>query len=199
MFLPLRSERPVLRSFLGTCAVVVLCIVLAACSGSTSATLAPTGGGQSSAVAPASTRVAPSAPAVGTSSGPGNGAAHPCALLTQTEAVAAIGQDLNAGVEDVRLGTCAFNSSDFAAGISLTVGDWDSIKAAATAGKTAPTTVSGVGDEALNLNGSNGSLLYVRKGGTGILITMNGPSVDSLADHGLAKEEALARLILPRL
>ena len=62
-----------------------------------------------------------------------------------------------------------------------------------------PAAVSGVGDEALNLNGSNGSLLYVRKGSSGFLLTMNGPNIDSLADHGLAKEEVLAALILPRL
>jgi hypothetical protein len=42
-------------------------------------------------------------------------------------------------------------------------------------------------------------VLYVRKGSSGFLLTMNGPNIDSLADHGLAKEEALAALILPRL
>ena len=37
------------------------------------------------------------------------------------------------------------------------------------------------------------------KGSQGFLLTMIGPKVNSLADHGLAKEEALAALILPRL
>jgi hypothetical protein len=134
---------------------------------------------------------------LGRAAGTGAGAAGPCTLLTQAEAVAAVGQALTAGVENDPLGMCTYASSDFAAGV--TVGSWDSMVTAAHGNGASPAAVSGVGDEALNLNGSNGSLLYVRKGSSGFLLTMNGPNIDSLADHGLAKEEVHAALILPRL
>jgi hypothetical protein len=200
VFLSLSSHHPRFRSALAKGAVVLLCGGLAACSGSTSATLAPAGGARSPGVAPASSGVGPSAAPVGASSVTGNGAAHPCALLTQAEATDALGQAVTAGVENVPLGMCTYSSSDFAASVDLTVSSWDSISAAAHGGKASPTPISGVGDEALNLNGAGGpSLLYVRKGSIGFLLTMNGPKIDSLADHGLAKEVAVAALILPRL
>lgn len=191
-------ERRRFQSVLAAGAVVLLCFGLVACSGSTSATSAPAATAQSPGVAPASSAVGPSTAPVGASGGTGAGAASPCTLLTQAEAVAAVGQALTAGVENVPLGVCTYASSDFAAGVDLTVGSWDSMVAAAHGNGASPAPVSGVGDEALNLNGSNGSLLYVRKGSSGFLLTMNGPNIDSLADHGLAKEEALAALILPR-
>lgn len=53
-----------------------------------------------------------------------------------------------------------------------------------------------MGDEALNLNGSNGSNLYVRKGARGFLLVLNGPKIDHLADHGLEREKVLALKIL---
>jgi hypothetical protein len=183
-------ERTWFRSVIAAGAVSLLCIGLVACSGSSTATSTP----------PAGAQVGPTTAPVGATSQTGNGAASPCALLTQAEAAAAVGQAINAGVEDVTLGTCSYASSDFAAGVDLTVGSWDSMAAAATSNGAKPTPISGVGDEALNLNGAGGpSLLYVRKGSTGFLLTMNGPNIDSLADHGLAKEEALAALILARL
>jgi hypothetical protein len=191
-------ERRRFQSVLAAGAVVLLCFGLVACSGSTSATSAPAAAALSPGVAPASSAVGPSTAPVGASGG-GAGAASPCTLLTQAEAVAAVGQALTAGVENVPLGMCTYASSDFAAGVDLTVGSWDSMVAAAHGNGASPAPVSGVGDDALNLNGSNGSLLYVRKGSSGFLLTMNGPNIDSLADHGLAKEEALAALILPRL
>jgi hypothetical protein len=109
-------------------------------------------------VAPASRAVGPSTAPVGASGGTGAGAASPCTLLTQAEAVAAVGQALTAGVENVPLGMCTYASSDFAAGVDRTVGSWDSMVAAAHGNGASPAPVSGVGDEALNLNGSNGSL-----------------------------------------
>ena len=82
------------------------------------------------------------------------------------------------------------------AGASLTVNDWEGIKGAATGGRAVPTPISGIGDEALNLNGSNGSNLYVRKGSQGFLLVLNGPNIDGLADHGLSQEKELAVKIL---
>ena len=81
---------------------------------------------------------------------------------------------------------------------SLSVGDWESVKGAATSGKAVPTSIGGVGDEALNLNGSNGSLLYVRRGNEGFLLEVHGPKIDSLPDRGLAVEKDLAAKILAR-
>lgn len=121
-----------------------------------------------------------------------------CDLLTRPDAEAAVGQPLPQNTSNLTLGMCDFNAADFSAGASLTVNRWDSIKAAATGGKTPPVAIAGVGDEALNLNGSNGSTLYVRRGDEGFLLTLNGPKIDSLPDHGLAQEKALALKILSK-
>ena len=60
-----------------------------------------------------------------------------------------------------------------------------------------PIAISGVGDEALNLNGEGGpSLLYVRKGGEGFLLNLSGTNIDHLPDHGLALEKALAAKVI---
>jgi hypothetical protein len=120
----------------------------------------------------------------------------PCLLLVRADAEAAVGQPLPKNDENDVLGTCGYNSDDFSSGAALTVGTWDSIKAAATSGPTQPSVIAGVGDDALNLNGSNGSLLYVRKGSQGFLLVLNGPNIDSLADHGLAQEKILAAKVL---
>lgn len=121
-----------------------------------------------------------------------------CELLTQADAEAAVGQPLPKHSENVTLGMCTYTADDFSAGAELTVGDWESIKAAATSGTPAPDSIPGVGDEALNLNGRNGSHLYVRKGDEGFLLTLNGPKIDPLPDHGLAAEKDLALKILGR-
>jgi hypothetical protein len=177
---------------------LLLCVGLAACSASVSPTSTAAGGAQSPAGASASDVTGATATPVG--AGASSDASAPCALVTQAEAEDAVGQPLTAGVENAPLGMCTYNSSDLAAGVQLTVGSWDSMAAAAHGNGADLTAVTGVGDEALNLNGPDGpSLLYVRKGSTGFLLTMEGPNIDSLPDHGLAKEEALAALILPRL
>jgi hypothetical protein len=59
-----------------------------------------------------------------------------------------------------------------------------------------PTSVPGVGDEALY---KGGGLLYVRKGNAGFLLSINGPHIDSLPDGGLAQEKVLAAAVLGRL
>ena len=121
-----------------------------------------------------------------------------CDLLARSDAEASVGQPLPQNTKNVTLGQCDYNAADFSAGASVTVGSWESIRGAATSGKAMPATIAGVGDEALNLNGSNGSNLYVRRGDEGFLLTLHGPKIDSLQDHGLALEQALALKILAK-
>ena len=116
-----------------------------------------------------------------------------CDLLTRSDAEEAVGQALPQNtVKNIALGMCDYNTADFSAGASLSVGSWDSIKNAATGGAHQPDPVSGVGDEALSLRG----LLYVRRGSEGFLLDLHGPKIDPLADHGLAAEKTLALKIL---
>lgn len=122
----------------------------------------------------------------------------PCEYMKRADAETAVGLPLPKTTELIPLGMCDYTTADFF-GASLTVGDWESIKGAATSGPHPPTAITGVGDEALNLNGSQGSNLYVRKGGRGFLLTLNGPNVDGLPDHGLEREKVLALKILPGL
>ena len=130
---------------------------------------------------------------------PATTAKSPCQLLVRGDAEAAIGQPLPANAEDKVLHTCQWTTPDFVFGADITLGDWDSIKAAANAGKGVPVAVSGVGDEALNLNGAGGpSLLYVRKGGDGFLLNLSGTNIDKLPDHGLDLEKALAAKVIAR-
>ncbi|MDT4966051.1 MAG: hypothetical protein QOJ64_788 [Acidobacteriota bacterium] len=125
------------------------------------------------------------------------GSSHkPCEFMARVDAEAAVGQALPQTTENIPLGMCDYNAEGFAAGASLTIGDWEGIKGAATGGRAVPTSIAGVGDEALNLNGSNGSTLYVRKGDQGFLLTLNGPEIDGLVDHGLSQEKDLAVKIL---
>ncbi len=120
-----------------------------------------------------------------------------CKLLTRADAETAVGQPLpqNTVANEVQ-GMCDYNAADFSAGASLTLGDWPSIEAAAKSGRTTPTPIAGVGDEALGLGGSNGATLYVRRGDEGFLISLNGPNIDHLPDHGMALEKALALKVL---
>jgi hypothetical protein len=129
-----------------------------------------------------------------------NAGRSPCEYMRRADAEAAVGQALPNTTEHAALGMCDYITPDFY-GASLTVGDWGSIKGAATSGdaRHQPAAISGVGDEALNLNGSNGSNLYVRKGDRGFLLTLNGPNVDGLPDLGLEREKTLALKILPSL
>jgi hypothetical protein len=124
------------------------------------------------------------------------GGRKPCEYMLRADAEAAVGQPLPGTTEHDALGMCDYNTAEFY-GASLTVGDWESIKGAATAGGHPPVAIAGVGDEALNLNGANGSLLYVRKGERGFLLILNGPNIDPLPDRGLEREKILALKILP--
>jgi hypothetical protein len=122
--------------------------------------------------------------------------AHPCSLLTQTEVNTAVGQPLGPGKQTTTLDDCQWTTSDFAAGVSISLSDWPAIKAAATGNGHTPESVPGIGDEALT---NGGGLLYVRKGDAGFLLTINGPNVDSLPDQGLTREKALATAVVARL
>ena len=200
------TTRPRQRSMLVLATVVfgASATLLAACGGSSSSP-----GGASTAAASASPASGGSAssPATSASRSPAAGSAKtavaafdPCALLTQDEVDTAVGQPLGAGKRVATLDDCLWTTSDFVAGVDVTVSGWTEIKAAATGGKgKAPESISGVGDEALNLNGSGGSLLYVRKGSQGFLIVINGPHIDGAADHGLAQEKVLGLAIVRRL
>ena len=121
-----------------------------------------------------------------------------CDLMIRPDAEAAVGELLPQNTVNLTLGLCDFNTADFLAGASISVGSWDSVKTAATSGKSVPVPIGGVGDEALNLNGSNGSLLFVRKGNEGFVLDVHGPKIDPLPDRGLAAEKDLAQKILAR-
>jgi hypothetical protein len=120
----------------------------------------------------------------------------PCEYIARADAEAAVGLPLPKTTENVTLGICDYNTAEFY-GSSFSVGDWDGVNAAAQSGRPShpPQTVSGVGDEAVNLGGN----LYVRKGDRGFLLVLNGPAVDRLPDKGLARAKALALKILPNL
>jgi hypothetical protein len=180
-------------------------LLLAACSGGSAPATAtvssrPTATPASSAAqaTPVTGTTVPSTKPVGGASGVIGNVADPCSKLTQSEVDAAMGQPLGAG-KQVPLDDCQWATSDFAADVLLTFADWSSITQAAMANGGAPTAVPGLGDEAASAVGANGALLYVRKGGQGFMLIINGPNVDSLPDHGLAQEKVLAAAVLGRL
>ena len=180
-----------------------MALLLGACgaAGTPAVTSAPSGAVTSAPTAEAATAQPASPPVVAGSTGPGGGGiADPCSLLTQAEVDAAVGQPLGQGKSFVAHLDCAWSSSDFAANVHLTVGDWaTTIKQTASANGGAPTAIAGLGDEAWTASGNNGSLVYARKGGNGFLLIINGPQIDSLSDHGVAQEKVLAAAILGRL
>lgn len=126
----------------------------------------------------------------------------PCELMTRTDAEAAVGAALPQNSVNPTLGTCGWTSTDFGEGAQLTVGTWDSIKAAATSGAKPPAAVGEVGDEALYFTGqeTGGGPLYVRRGAQGFLLVLNGSKIDHLPGaDALATEKALALKILARM
>ena len=77
------------------------------------------------------------------------GSVDPCSLLTQAEVDTAVGQPLGPGKQVATLDDCLWTTADFTAGVDVTVSDWPAIKTAATSTGGAPTSVPGLGDEAL--------------------------------------------------
>jgi hypothetical protein len=120
-------------------------------------------------------------------------------MLSQAEAVSSVGEPLHPGVESVQgaAGTCLYKSGNDSAFVTLTVTSWAALKPVAQ--RRGATSVSSIGDEALSFTDAAGSQLLVRRGSTGLRILIHGPSIDSLTDRGLAREEVLARLLVPRL
>ena len=124
-------------------------------------------------------------------------ARKPCEYMARADAEAAAGQPLPTTREDIAAGECDYLTADFF-GATLRVGDWKDISYGATRGAQQPVSISGVGDEALNLNIPNqGSDLFVRKGDRGFHLGLSGPKIDGLPDHGLETEKVLALKILP--
>lgn len=182
------ARRPAFRQLLTIGGAVLLCAVLASCSGS-SKTSAPTG---TSSTPVTSTPAETTTAATSSTSAQKAASSKPCALLTQAEAERAVGHPLTAGVEYAGI-LCAYRSSDYSgASVDLTVGRWDSINDAVHADSPPPSPINGVGDQALS-----GLGLSVRKGSAGFVLLVSCPNVGS--DQELAEEKALATLILPRL
>ena len=166
-------------------------LVLAGCGSDTTASKARSDTSQA-----VSTASHPDSP------GPGNvasSARKPCEYMARPDAEAAVGQPLSKTREDIATGECDYTTDDFSAGATLRVSDWNDISYGVThLSKQKPVSISGVGDEALNLDIPNqGSDLFVRKGDRGFHLTLNGPHIDGLPDHGLEKEKVLAQKILP--
>ena len=181
------SGHAALRAVLSIGTVALVSSGLVACSSST--TSAPSvSASQAPGAAAASESDPPATPAGSADKSPD------CALFTRAEAASAMGQPLTSGSQVPAMGMCDYSTPDFSTGVGTTVSSWGSITAAAHSSGHTPTPVSGVGDEAYF-----GVGLSVRKGDKGVLITMGGPVIDKLPDHGLAKEKALAALILGRL
>ena len=142
----------------------------------TAATASSEGGSNPAPVSPPSTAT--------------GGSLDPCSLLTQSEVDAAAGQPLGHGNQIGALLDCQWSTSDFAASLELDIGDWSAMQTKAAESGQTLTPVSGIGDEALAVNGAgNAAQLYVRKGNTGFLLLLGGQYLDSLADFGLAREK----------
>lgn len=198
-----RRETP--RSVLCAGAAALVLAGLAACSANTSPTSAPLGRVSSARTRP------PSAPLSGSASsaasagtrGTSDWRSHPCALLTEAEASAAVGQRVRA-LENAPEGVCDYVPTDLSAGSGVLVigpiagpGGWRSCKLIVNNGSNPPVPVSGIGDEAL-WDAQVGDLC-IRSGSNGLLVGISSPTIRQLSDHGLARAETLARLMLPLL
>src|SRR4029077_10581502 len=129
--------------------------------------------------------------------GPAVSSVKTCELMPQSEAEAAVGQLLPKTGDNVP-GLCSRSAEDFSAGVDLTVGEWKTIRATMTESVNS-VPVSGVGDEALTLSGSQGAVLYVRKGSEGFILALKGYRIVHSPDFGLALEKDLASKIAARL
>jgi hypothetical protein len=178
-------------------AALTLVLLVVGCSGSRA--------GHRSDPAGAARRTGPPA-SPGAVSSLGSVTRTPCALLTRAEAERAAGQPLGPALQNAEPAECTFATSDSQASVILDVGTWEGISRVLRAVKTgagtglAKVAVAGLGDEAFALSGRGGTpILYVRKGAKGFVLSVSGPNVDALPDHGLAKAKVLAQAIAKRL
>ena len=134
-------------------------------------------------------------PGLDSDAGPGR---KPCEYMSRADAEAAVGHPLPKTTENIELGGCQYTSSDFSYGASLTVGDWEYLRAASGGSHRQPGTISGVGDEALFFDRPV-SILVVRKANKGFALSLSGPTPTSLPGTELEQEKLLALKILPNL
>ena len=185
MNIPTRWSRRAITALIAFLAA----FALAGCGGSNPASTAgantnPAAGAATQPARPAATGTAPTA-------------RKPCEYMARADAEAVAGQPLPTTREDIAAGECDYLTADFF-GATLRVGDWTDISFGASHGSQQPGSISGVGDEALNVNIPNqGSDLFVRKGDRGFHLGLSGPNIDGSPDHGLEKEKVLALKILP--
>jgi hypothetical protein len=188
MMIVLSNTNPSSRALPGL-AMLAACAALGACGNATPTATAAADANPASPTA--SQAVAPDA----------SGARKPCDYMLRADAEAAMGQALPKTTENVPLGGCLYTSADgYTWGADLTVGDWESIKGAATSGGVGhePDAVTDVGDQALYA-GRPAGILYVRKGDAGFMISLTGPTPTSLPGPELEQDKILARKILARL
>jgi hypothetical protein len=121
---------------------------------------------------------------------PANAVRKPCDYMARADAEAAVGQPLPATREDVAAGECDYTTADFF-GATFSTGDWKDISYAATHGSLQPVSISGLGDEALNLNGPQGSDLFVRKGARGFRLGLSGSHIDGCPIMALRRRRSL--------
>jgi hypothetical protein len=91
-------------------------------------------------------------------------------------------------------GECIYHTPEFY-GVTVAIGAWDGVLLSANGGGHPPIAVAGIGDEAVH----NGSHLYVRKGERGLMVSLDGPTVDADEVKAVAQATVLARMILPNL
>jgi hypothetical protein len=139
----------------------------------------------------------------GGSTGPGQAGTvtttskSPCELLLRADAEAAVGQPLPQADMMPAPNDCNYYATGFSAAVEFSVNTWADLEFSANAGMVKPVAISGIGDEALNIQSvSFGSTLYVRKGSDGFLLVLSGPTIDQLPDRGLAQEKILAAKVL---
>ena len=127
---------------------------------------------------------------------------HPCALLTQGELADTLGVPFSVGAE-ISLpsgGFCTYGSTDQLTHVEYQVSTWDVIVPAARELGTTYSAINGVGDEAFSVTQDQSvAVLAVRRGTAGFYVTLSGQQFFAMSDFGLAKEGALAALMVRRM
>lgn len=129
----------------------------------------------------------------------------PCELMARADAEAAVGLALPLTNEGApkhawEVASCTYNSTDYF-GVELIVRDWEGLGPGREAnGSQHPLVpVAGLGDEASCKQGDDTTVLYVKKGDRGLVLTLNSPEIRGLGDRGMGRAKALAAAILPKI